>query len=283
MSKLRKALEKAKEARETEVLSNGGSLLSDAVQAVDDGDATVSDSDDNCLELDVCYSQTKVTKIDPNILMRGKIVSLFHDFEITDQIKTIRTQVIKKLEEKNGNSLMVTSANPYEGKSFTSINLGVSIAHELDKTVLLVDTDLRKPMKKHKRFDNDFFRTSFEKGLSDYLLNGTELPDLLVNPGIDRLVLLPAGKSLPNSAEYLGSPRMQMLVKEMKSRYADDRIIIFDTPSLLKSADPLVISKYVDGIILVVEENKTTTEQIKKAIELLEDRPILGTVMNKVK
>jgi non-specific protein-tyrosine kinase len=177
---------------------------------------------------------------------------------------------------------MVTSANRYEGKTFTSINLGVSIAHELDKTVLLVDADLKKPTKKHNDFAKDFFRTHLEKGLSDYLLNGTEIPELLINPGIERLVLLPGGKSLPNSTEVLGSPRMEQLVREMKSRYADDRIIIFDTSSVLTSADPLVLSRFVDGILLVVEEGRTRTDQLQKTVELLKDRPIIGTIINKV-
>jgi len=279
MSKLKKALEKAKEAREAD--GPARILESDRLTAVTE--KQIEAADDSCLELDVCYSQTKVQNIDHSVLKKGKIYSLFHDFEITDQIKSIRTQVLDKLKESGGNSLMVTSANPYEGKTFTSINLGVSIAHELDKTVLLVDADLRKPTKAHKNFSSDFFRTDLKKGLSDYLLNGTQIPELLVNPGIDRLVLLPAGKSIPNSAEYLGSPRMERLVKEMKSRYADDRILIFDTSSLLTSTDPLVVSRFVDGILLVIEEHKTTTDQLKKAMDLLKGKKILGSIINKVK
>jgi non-specific protein-tyrosine kinase len=181
-----------------------------------------------------------------------------------------------------GNSVLITSANPYEGKTFTAINLGVSIAQQLDRTVLLVDADLRKHANKHhKDFAIDFFGTDMNEGLSNYLLGQAEIPDLLVNPGIDRLVLLPAGRALPNSAELLGSPRMVRLVNDIKSRYSDDRVIIFDSSSLLTSADPLVLSRYVDGVLLVVENEKTTAEQLKKSTELLMDKPVFGTIMNK--
>jgi non-specific protein-tyrosine kinase len=76
---------------------------------------------------------------------------------------------------------------------------------------------------------------------------------------------------------------MEMLVDDIKCRYPGDRIVIFDTSSLLTSADPLVLSRFVDGILLVVEEERTTTEDLKKATELLKDKPVIGTVINKSK
>ena len=178
---------------------------------------------------------------------------------------------------------MITSANPHEGKTFTAINLGVSIAQELDRTVLLVDADLRNHNHHHKDFAVDFFGTGMTDGLSNYLLGQAEIPDLLVNPGIDRLVLMPAGRPLPNSPELLGSPRMVMLVNDIKRRYAGDRIIIFDSPSLLHYADPLILTRYVDCILLVVEEERTTADDVQKAMELLKDKAFFGTVLNKSK
>ena len=283
MSKLKKALEKAKEGRDSKSqnTSQKGIDSRDAVQS--EAGIENRNFDVKCSPLDVCYTQTQVKKIDDRLMKKGKIFSLFHEFQITDQIKTIRTQIIDKLKEAGGNTVMVTSSNPGEGKTFTAINLGVSIAHELNKTLLLIDADLRKPAKNHKNFATDFFRARINKGLSDYLLNGVALPELLINPGIERLVLLPGGKSLANSAEYLGSTRMENMIKEMKDRYIDDRIIIIDTPSMLTSADPLVISKYVDGILLVIEENRTTTDQLKNTMQLLKDKPVFGSVINKVK
>lgn len=277
MSKIKKALQKAKETRES-----GGENTSKASKRFMPTNKNVTKIVHECRpEIEIRYSDTKIKKIDSNVLKKGKIISLFHDIKNTDQIKTLRTQILQYLNEVNGNSLLVTSANPYEGKTFTAINLGVSIAQELDRTVLLVDADLRKHPKHHKDFAVDFFGTDMTEGLSNYLLGQAELPEVLINPGIERLVLLPAGRPLPNSSELLGSPRMVMLVNDIKSRYKDDRIIIFDCASLLSCADPLVLSKYVDGILFIVEENRTTADEFQEAIELLKDKPVFGTVMNK--
>jgi non-specific protein-tyrosine kinase len=190
---------------------------------------------------------------------------------------------LNKLSEIKGNSLLITSANPYEGKTFTAINLCVSIAQEFDRTVLLVDCDLKNHSKPHKRLGMDFLGLNIEKGLSNYLLNQSDLPDLLLNPGIERLVILPAGRPIPNSAEMLGSAKMDVLVKDIKCRYPEDRIVIFDASSLLASADPLVLTRFVDGILLVVEEERTTINDVKKAMDLLRDKPLIGTVMNKTR
>jgi non-specific protein-tyrosine kinase len=279
MSKLKKALEKAKEIREYDHQTSVKSILKyTATKKPGSGDIK------ECRpELSINYSTTKVKKIDHRLLQKGKVISLFHDSEKADQIKTLRTQILNKLKEIGGNSLLITSANPYEGKTFTAINLGVSIAQEFDRTVLLVDCDLKNHSKPHKNLGKDFLGTIMDEGLSNYLLDQGELQDLLINPGIERLVLLPAGRPLPNSAEMLSSPRMEMLVNDIKYRYPTDRIVIFDGPALLTSADPLVLTRFVDGILLVVEAEKTTTEDLKKIMELLKDKPIIGTVMNKTR
>ena len=279
MSKLKKALEKAKEARgfESENLYRSNKKKN----SIDDDKSfnrTVCRP-----ELEIYYSDTKTKKIDDNVLKKGKVISLFHDIDKIEQIKTLRTQVLNHLNQAGGNSILITSANPYEGKTFTTINLGVSIAQELDRTVLIVDADLRKHTRQHKNFAIDFFGTDMTEGLSNYLLGQAEISELLLNPGIERLVLLPAGRPLPNSAELLGSPRMVRLVNDLKSRYTNDRIIIFDSPSVLSCADPLILTRYVDGILLVVEEEKTKSGDIEKAMDLLKDKPVFGTLLNKSK
>jgi non-specific protein-tyrosine kinase len=277
MSKLKKALEKAKETRE----HDNQAFLKDDRKFEPTKEASSDDIKECRPELSINYSTTRVKKIDDSMLQKGKVISLFHDLEKVDQIKTLRTQILNKLKEVGGNSLLITSANPHEGKTFTAINLSVSIAQELNRTVLLVDCDLKNHSKPHKSFGRDFFGTQMDEGLSNYLLDQGELQDLLINPGIERLVLLPAGRPLSNSSEMLSSPRMEMLVNDIKCRYPEDRILIFDSSSLLTSADPLVLTRFVDGILLVVEEEKTTTDDLQKVRELLKDKHIIGSVMNK--
>ena len=117
-------------------------------------------------------------------------------------------------------------------------------------------------------------------GLADYLIGKTSISEVLLNPGIDKLTILPGGRPLTTSSEVLGAARMADLVKEMKDRYAD-RILVFDGPDILTNADSQVFSKLVDGIVLVVEAEKTTRLEIKQAIERLGESPLIGNIFNK--
>jgi non-specific protein-tyrosine kinase len=279
MSKLKKALAKATESRgfDNQKVIRGG------IKPGTPGNLKKDEIVKQKSKLDISYSKTKIQKVENNILKKGKVISHFHDTDKIDQIKTLRTQILNSLDKIHGNSFLVTSANPYEGKTFTSINLGVSIAQEMHRTVLIVDCDLKTHTKKHKQFAQDFFGLEITKGLSDYLLDDAEISDIFLNPGIERLVIVPAGAPLPNSAELLSSPKMSLLVDDFKNRYPSDRIIIYDCSALLAHTDSLVMTKYVDGILLVVEEKRTTTDQIKKVMELLKDKPILGSIINKIR
>jgi non-specific protein-tyrosine kinase len=109
------------------------------------------------------------------------------------------------------------------------------------------------------------------------------MSDVLINPGIPRLTLLPKGQGLPDSSSLLGSAKMEELVCEVKSRYSNERIILFDCSSFLSNADPLIISKYVDAVLLVVENEKTDIDSLQRMIDLLKDKQIIGTVMNKIR
>ena len=232
-------------------------------------------------DIRVSYSRTRVQAFDPDKLKNNKIFSIFDDIETTDQIKILRTQVLKKLKDIGGNSILVTSANPYEGKTFTSINLGVSIAKEFSRTVLIIDADLRKPTKRHTAFSTEFFTLDVEVGLTDYLKGEADIPDILINPGIDKLTLIPAGHPVDNAPELLSSKRMEEMMAEIKSRYASDRLVIVDGPAILPFPDALILSRYVDGVLPVIEVEKTPAEQLKKVMEILKETRVFGTVLNK--
>lgn len=234
-------------------------------------------------DIQINYSRTKVQSSDLEMLKNNKIFSLFDDIETTDQIKILRTRLLKKLDDIGGNSILVTSANPYEGKTFTSINLGVSIAKEFNRTVLIIDADLRKPTKRHTAFSTEFFSLDVEFGLTEYLRGDAEIPDILINPGINKLTLIPSGKPADNAPELLSSDRMQEMMAEIKSRYPSDRLVIVDGPAVLPFPDALILSRYVDGVVPVVEIEKTPADQVKEMMEILKEARILGTVMNKNK
>ena len=227
-------------------------------------------------DLERIHTKTKVIKVDHDVLRRNKVFALFHDSAAADRIKILRSQIINRLKSLRGNSILVTSAKKGEGKTFISVNLAVSISHVLDRTVLLVDVNLKEPSV-HKVFGLDI-----DRGLSDYLLNHdkAQVSDLLINPGIRKLTLFPGGEPILQSSEYLGASRMELLVKEMKKRYTD-RYIIFDSSSLLNCADTLIFSRYVDAVLFVVEAEKTSDEEVKRSLEALESRPLIGTVFNK--
>lgn len=223
----------------------------------------------------IAYTRTRTVAMAEDLLRERRIISGLEHNAFTDAYRILRTQVLQRLKEKGWNCLAVTSPGFHEGKTLTSINLAISLAMEVDHTVLLVDADLRYP-----RIQN-YFDLDAEKGLSEYLQDNIPLDELLVHPAnIPRFVILPAGKSLINSSEMLNSPKMVRLVEELKTRYPS-RIVLFDLPPLLSAADALAFSPYVDAALLVIEEGKTQAEDLKRAMGLLEGTNVIGTVLNK--
>jgi capsular exopolysaccharide synthesis family protein len=171
-------------------------------------------------------------------------------------------------------TLAVTSPGEGNGKTLTAINLAISLAREVNQTILLVDLDLRRPSL------GPYFVDGPTRGLSDYLTEGADLEDLLIHPGIERLVILPGNHSFTQSSEMLSSPKMVQLVEELKTRYTD-RLTLFDMPPLLAGDDVIAFLPYLDAVMLVIEEGKTTSDELTKAYQLLGEKNIMGTVLNK--
>ena len=238
-----------------------------------DGDSPVmSSSDSDTIE----FRQTRVLEYNHDALRQNKAIALLDKSMEAEQFKLLRTQILEKLARINGNSILITSPNPGAGKTFTSVNLAISMAQEVGRTTLLLDADLRQP-----RIDQ-CFGFSAQRGLTDYLLGELKLPDVLVNPGIPKLTILPGGMPLPNSTELLGSPKMEALIKELKGRYKD-RFLIVDSASLMARADPIVSSRHIDGILMIIEMEKTSRSDLQRAMELIKDKPVLGMVLNKMR
>jgi protein-tyrosine kinase len=171
-------------------------------------------------------------------------------------------------------SLVVTSPKEGAGKTLTAVNLAISMARDTNHTVLLVDLDLRRPGVLR------YFTPERLPGISDYILDDRPIPELLINPGIERLVILPGHRPVIHSAEMLSSAKVVDLFEDMKSRYPS-RLVIFDMPPVLASDDVLAFAPVFDAALLVIAEGDTRRGDLERSLELLGDKPILGTVLNR--
>jgi protein-tyrosine kinase len=189
-----------------------------------------------------------------------------------EQFRKLRTTLIKMQPLK---TVMVTSALQGEGKTFVSANLAVGIAFDLHLHALLVDCDLRNPSL------GAHFGLADGKGLSDYLRGQESIPDLISHTKLERLTLISGGSVTVNPAELVGSKKMEAMVEEIKNRY-DDRYIIFDTTPILATSEPEILTKLVDGIILVVRAGVTPRETVHQAINLIGKEKLLGIILNQV-
>lgn len=192
----------------------------------------------------------------------------------SEQYRKLKSAIVKLAQlGRFDKSLMVTSAIGGEGKTLTSINLAITLAQEFDHTVLLVEADIRRPtiMK--------YMEMEAHVGLTDCVLDGIDVGDVLVKTGIGKLSILPAGRLVPNPVELFSSNRMQNLLLEVKNRYPD-RYVIIDTTPLLPFAEPQFIASVVGGVLFVVREGYTSTDKAVKALGLLKNHNLLGVVCN---
>lgn len=192
-----------------------------------------------------------------------------------EQFKILRINLLYAVSGKIPRSIAVTSALPGEGKSFVSANLSISIAHEIDRYVLLIDCDLRRP-RIHR-----LFGFGDVPGLSDFLCKGTPLESLLLKTKIDKLSILPAGPIPANPSEILSSERMSALVQEVSLRYKN-RLIILDTPPPTVISETGALAKFVDGILVVVKCGSTTMGDLEDLIRTLGKEKVIGSVLNNV-
>jgi Mrp family chromosome partitioning ATPase len=186
----------------------------------------------------------------------------------------LRTQVLQRLRSRGWNSLAVVSATPGEGKTTVAINLAMAISMDPSHNALLVDFDLRKPSVARR------LGVDVTIGVEEVLASGADVGPAFVRlAGYERLMILAASGPVPQSSEVLSGAPATDLAHQLKTRYAD-RIVVYDLPPLLGADDALAFLPQVDAAILVVAEGKTRTEHLRRALELLKNKPIVGTVLN---
>ena len=177
----------------------------------------------------------------------------------------------------HGNLIVVTSALPGEGKTYCAVNLAMSIAMEMDITVLLVDADVARPSVLK------VLGLAPEPGLMDILLdNDLVLSDVILRTNVATLSILPAGRSNKHATELLASHAMGALLDEIASRYAD-RIVIFDSPPLLITTEAPVLAGHMGQVVMVVEAETTTQNAVKEALRQIEGCRNVNLIYNKTK
>lgn len=202
---------------------------------------------------------------------------------IADEYRIIKRPLISNALGKGaapidkGNLIIVTSALPGEGKSFTAINLAMSMATELDTTVMLVDADVARPS------ILNILGLPPAPGLLDVLVNDSvDLSQVLLKTNIDKLTILPSGTKQERATELLASDAMARLLDNMASRYAD-RIIIFDSPPLLLTTEARVLASHMGQVVMVVKAEETLQADVKHALAAIADCPVKLMMLNQAR
>ena len=214
-------------------------------------------------------------KVDQHELPRGdepSVLTAPHDSFAGEQFRKLKTQIFH-VSPNPPHIILVTSTTPNEGKSTVSFNLALSISQEIQKKAILVDADLRKPsvlFKKHKA----------TRGLSNYLSNRIPLTEILIRFE-ENFWIIPAGPSSKRSSELMGTRRMTELLASLRE-FGEDTYTIIDSPPILATSEPAMLSKMVDAVILVVRADQTPRESIRRAVQNIDRQKILGVVFNQV-
>ena len=203
--------------------------------------------------------------------------------QLADEFRVIKRPLIANAMGKtgaaiqNGNLIMITSALPGEGKSFTAINLAISIAMELDNTVMLVDADVSRPSVLN------MLGLPPAPGLLDVVLkNSVDISGVLLRTNIEKLSILPSGTAQARATELLASDAMIRLLEDMAGRYKD-RIIIFDSPPLLLTTESRALATHMGQIVVVVNAENTAQAAVKQAVAAIDACPVKMVVLNQAR
>ena len=218
----------------------------------------------------------------PRLAAMGYLTPETPRARIADEFRVIKRPLLTNVQARAADPvdraqlIMVTSSLPGEGKTFVSMNLAISLAMELDTTVLLVDADVSRPSVLKR------LGLPSAPGLLDLLTDPSlGMTDVLLRTNIEKLTLLPAGKPHGRATELLASDAMVRLLDELAARYSD-RILVFDAPPLLPSTESRVLATHMGQVVVVVEAERTTQKTVEQALATVEACPVVLPLLNKI-
>ena len=270
MERIKHAIEKAK-AGEVD------SSKPDAQQLRRTGDSKKLAVESEAVPFDpvsVRYVQTGVVSLDAAHLERHRVVSHQKTHPASWAFDVLRTQVLQKMDENGWRTLAITSPSVESGKTVVAINLAISIALLTNRTALLVDFDLRRPSVARTLGLNQSL------SLNDYFDGRASIGEAMVNPGVERLVVLPTNSPVTGASEVLSSARVGNLISELRERYSD-RIVIFDLPPILAADDVMTVLPRMDCVLMVIGSGVSTQNEVEEGMSRLSKAHLLGVVLNK--
>ena len=221
------------------------------------------------------HTVSRPVVLDPEWLAENRCVGFFPEAPELEPYRVLRTHILQAAGERGGNTVMITSALPLEGKTLTAVNLALTFSKAYLETALLVDCDLKQQrVRETLGFESD-------KGLGDYLAGSCAVSEMVVWPGVEKLTVVSGGRTVSESSELLASPGMKALVEDMKGRYPN-RYIFFDVPPVLSGADALTIAPLVDHILFVVRAGSTPIPEAGRALRMLPQEKVIGLVLNRM-
>jgi Mrp family chromosome partitioning ATPase len=212
--------------------------------------------------------------VDERVLKRNRLLLAGADDVTANAYKKLRIQMLHLLRKHGYSSVAIVSPSNEDGRTLTATNLAIAVADDPGHTALLVDMDLRQPSV-HR-----YFGLEPALGVGDCLRRNAEVGDVLLRPeSFPKLSLLPGTGAQPRSPELLAGDSARSLAAELRTRYAN-RIVIYDLPPLLATADALAFLPCVEAVLLVACESRTRRNDIAESLNLLRGVPLVGTVLN---
>ncbi len=189
-----------------------------------------------------------------------------------EQFRKLKTVIFRRTPPVQ--ILLVTSAAPREGKTTVAFTLAMAISREIQKETIFIDTDLRKP--------SIFIKGRLhQKGLSDYLANSTAVSEIEIRSGAANLTVVPAGQASSQAAELINSQKMKELLHNFREG-GEKPYVILDSPPVLSASEPLILSEWVDGVILVIKAGEIPRGAIRRVVDSLGRQKIIGVVFNQM-